>query len=345
MRLLAVLVLSLGLAACASILGIRPRSGEHPFEHRAHVLKGVPCLECHRDIRSLGATGPMPFPPTETCVRCHAKPHDTRACSGCHGESYLRHEAALAREHLRFTHAEHMPRVDGQCVPCHAAVGRTDAKTLRPPMAQCFTCHQHKDQWTTNRCDGCHVDLSTEGVKPSSHVIHDGDFIREHGIRAASARELCATCHTESTCLACHGKTVPALPWRFEPERPKLAGLHRAGFRARHEGEARANPGLCATCHEPTTFCADCHADRHVGAAAGSRSPHPPGWVRARGGEHGRAARVDPVRCAGCHGGAGEALCVGCHRVGGPGGNPHGPGFSSRLEKTRDPACLQCHAP
>jgi hypothetical protein len=65
--------------------------------------------------------------------------------------------------------------------------------------------------------------------------------------------------------------------------------------------------------------------------------------VRARGGEHGRAARMDPGACATCHGGAGEALCVGCHRVGGPGGNPHGAGFSSALDARRDQPCRQCH--
>lgn len=340
-----VLAFSLLLGACAALLGVKPREAQHPFEHRAHVLKGIACVECHRDIRSAGADGPLHVPDTARCVSCHTKPHDTRTCNDCHGEAHVRQEASMAREHLRFTHGAHLKRVDGQCVPCHNAIGKTDASTLRPPMAQCFTCHQHADQWTSRQCDGCHVDLPAEAVKPSSHVVHDGDFVREHGARAASSRELCATCHSESSCLKCHGVSVAALPWKFATERPQLSGLHRAGFRMRHADEARANPGLCATCHEQTTFCEGCHAEKHVGAAPGSRSPHPAGWVRARSGEHGRAARLDPVSCASCHGGAGEALCVGCHRVGGPGGNPHGPSFSSRLDKTRDVPCRQCHAP
>jgi hypothetical protein len=75
-----------------------------------------------------------------------------------------------------------------------------------------------------------------------------------------------------------------------------------------------------------------------------SPNPHPPGWVgpaRADN-EHGRAARRDPVSCAGCHGGAGEALCVSCHRVGGVGGNPHPPGYRSNQPMTALP-CRQCH--
>jgi hypothetical protein len=60
--------------------------------------------------------------------------------------------------------------------------------------------------------------------------------------------------------------------------------------------------------------------------------------------EHGRAARRDPASCASCHGGAGEMLCVGCHRVGGIGGNPHPPGWSSRQSLT-DMPCRLCHTP
>jgi len=340
-----VMLLTVFLAACAGLLGIRPQRLDRPFEHRAHVLKGISCVQCHTTARGAGDKGLVEFPTTATCVACHKKPHDSRACNTCHGEARLRTEATMAREHLRFSHERHTTRVGGQCVPCHAAVGKADATTLRPPMAQCFSCHAHRDQWSSRQCDACHIDLPAENIKPSSHVIHDGDFMREHGVAAGSAKDLCSTCHTEHYCVSCHGVTVAALPWKFAIEKPGLSGLHRAGFRLRHAEEARANTNLCATCHEPTSFCAECHAQNHVGAALGSKSPHPPGWVRARGGEHGKAARLDPFSCASCHGGAGEALCVGCHKVGAPGGNPHGPGFSSRQDKFRDLPCRQCHAP
>jgi hypothetical protein len=57
------------------------------------------------------------------------------------------------------------------------------------------------------------------------------------------------------------------------------------------------------------------------------------------------SARIDPASCASCHGGAGEQLCVSCHKVGGVGGNIHGPGFASNKSKTRDVPCRQCHVP
>lgn len=328
------LILCVLLAACASVLGIKPREAGHPYEHRAHNNAGIDCTKCHEGITRAGDEGPLHMPTTATCLGCHEKPHDTHACEGCHGEPRVRQEAALARRHLRFAHAEHLKTLSGQCVACHV-------EPKRPPMAQCFGCH-HQDQWKTRECDSCHVDLPAELAKPSSHVFHEGDFVREHGVRAASSRDLCATCHTESQCAACHGVTTPALPWKLAFDRPALTGIHRAGFISRHPDESRANPGLCSTCHDSERFCLDCHTKKKV-AGFGLVTPHPPGWVRARGGEHGRAARLEPQSCAACHGGAGEALCVGCHKVGGPGGNPHGPGFSSGLDARRDAPCRQCH--
>ncbi len=345
MRRALLLLLVLVLSACAGVLGIKPRERQRAFAHRAHSLKGVACLECHEGIASAKDDGPLHLPGKAKCLECHKKPHDDGECSGCHGVAHTREEDRLAREHLKFAHAQHVPKVGGQCVPCHTAAGETVQTSMRPTMAQCFTCHEHKDQWTTRACDGCHVDLPKELARPSSHVVHEGDFMREHGVRAASSRDLCATCHGEPFCLSCHGVSVAALPWRLELGQPKLSGLHRAGFRQRHAEESRASPGLCTSCHRDERFCADCHAQRRVGVAPGSRNPHPAGWVRSRGGEHGRAARMDPGSCATCHGGSGEALCVGCHRVGGPGGNPHGHGFSSALDRDRDQPCRQCHAP
>jgi predicted CXXCH cytochrome family protein len=339
------MVLALTLAACAGVLGLRQHDPSHPFEHRAHVLKGVNCVECHAGIASAGETGPIHFPSEADCRRCHQKPHDARPCTGCHGESHVRGEAELAREHLRFEHKKHMPIVKGDCVRCHTAVAETRPEALRPQMATCFGCHQHRDQWATRDCDGCHVDLPAENTPPTSHLVHDGDWLREHGVRAASEKDLCSSCHTERFCASCHGVgTVPTLPAKMAFDDVPLSGLHRAGFRARHADEARANPGLCTTCHTENS-CIDCHTASHVAPGTTTRNQHPPGWVTtgAGGGEHGSQARIDPASCAGCHGGAGEQLCVGCHRVGGPGGNPHGPGFSSTKSRTHDLPCRMCH--
>ena len=210
-------------------------------------------------------------------------------------------------------------------------------------MASCFGCHAHRDQWTLRDCDGCHVDLRGEGEPPDDHVVHDGDFIREHGVRAASDRELCASCHDDRSCTKCHGVNAPTLPWKLAVgDAPRTTGVHLSGFRSRHSLEARASAGLCSTCHTED-FCVQCHNALGVGAGSNARSPHPAGWVTASGGQHGLEARIDPLSCASCHGGGGEQLCVGCHRVGGPGGSPHGPGFTSNKDRLRDQPCRLCH--
>ena len=337
------LILALCLGACAGLLGLKKKNASHPFEHHQHLVAGVACTKCHEGMSTTSDGAGLHLPTTQTCTGCHEKPHDPRPCGECHGSESTRVAAEGARLHLRFDHPKHLPSVKGQCVPCHSEAGARDPASLEPAMAQCFSCHEHKDQFAVRDCDGCHRDLASEHTRPSSHVVHDGDWLREHGIRAASARDLCATCHAESQCAGCHGVTVAALPWKLELGAPKFDELHGAGFLARHPEEARGQPGLCSSCHAES-FCLACHDAKKVSGTSGAASPHPPGWVRAKGGDHGRAARIDPASCASCHGGAGEQLCVGCHKVGGAGGNPHGPGFSSTRDKVKDLPCKLCHA-
>jgi hypothetical protein len=332
-------------AACAEILGLHP-AGRRPFEHRAHVLKGISCNRCHAGVASAGDEGPLHLPTTADCVSCHEKPHDTRDCSGCHGLPGARAGAAFARESLRFEHKTHVPRLNGNCARCHVDI-ETGADTIRPRMATCGSCHEHQAQLASNNCDPCHVNLRDEGSKPDDHLIHGGNFLREHGVRAASDRQICASCHAERFCTGCHGVTVPGLPERLKFDDPRGAGVHRAGFKARHPEEARGDPGLCMTCHA-VNVCKDCHAREKVAARSGARgSPHPAGWLGLPGSpnEHGRAAWRDPEICAGCHSGAGEALCVGCHKVGGVGGNPHNASFNSRKQPKTARPCRLCHSP
>jgi Cytochrome c7 and related cytochrome c len=344
-RVTLILLLALASAACASVLGLHRTSVSHPFEHRAHALRGINCVECHQGVARADTTGPAHVPSDDDCRRCHTKPHDERACRECHGETYVREGVELARKHLRFEHRKHMGPTNGDCVRCHEEITQRDSESVLPKMASCFGCHQHRDQWTLGDCDGCHVEIATEGTAPSDHLVHDADFAREHGVRAASARDICSSCHSERSCAACHGGgAVPALPTKLAFDEIRLSGLHRAGFRSRHAEEARADPGLCVTCHTENS-CIDCHVAQGVAPGAEARSPHPRGWISTGpgGGEHGTQARIDPVSCAGCHGGAGEQLCINCHRVGGPGGNPHGRGFSSKKNKFHDVPCRLCH--
>ncbi len=334
----------LGTGACAGILGIRSESGGHPFEHRAHSVKGINCVKCHQGVETAGDRGPLHLPSNESCVKCHEKPHDTRACDSCHGLPYTRASVERAREVVTFAHGDHAKATDADCVRCHTDAG-SGAAVLRPKMATCLGCHQHDGEMAAQDCDGCHVDLSSEGSMPDDHIVHAPDFVKAHGAVAAASAELCKSCHAESFCQSCHaGERMPATPSKLAFDRPTAGGLHRAGFLARHSDEAKNAPGLCTTCHAPES-CASCHeGERLTATAPEARNPHPSGWVGLPGqrNDHGPAVWRDPASCEACHGGAGEQLCVGCHTVGAPGGNPHPPGRMPVGPKSKVP-CVRCH--
>lgn len=338
-RSLCFVLLATCVVACAAVLGLH-KEASRPFEHRAHVLHGINCVQCHRDTEQATESG-MHFPDTRDCIGCHERPHNPNPCGDCHGSAQIRHAVRMAREHLKFDHRAHVDAAKGKCIRCHAEVAGGDGP-LRPSMATCFGCHQHEKQWQLTDCDGCHVDLQVEHTLPESHVIHGPDWLREHGVFAASESALCSACHTDRTCAACHGVNVPALPTRLRFDQPERADMHRAGFASRHSLEARADQALCVTCHSESS-CRACHQREGIGVGSG-RSPHPPGWVGLPGesNTHGQEARMDPVSCASCHSGPGEQLCVGCHRVGAGGGNPHPPGFHSDKPLDELP-CRLCH--
>jgi hypothetical protein len=326
------------VSACAGVLGLT-RSGPQAFPHRKHTIAGIPCTQCHPDIAQ--NDGKLHIPTDTTCVSCHAKPHDTRSCLGCHAAAGALETLAESRDHILFQHDKHLGEVHGNCVHCHVGIADGDDH-LRPPMATCFKCHDHDAARDARNCNACHRGLDDTTTLPQSHLVHEGDWMREHGTRAASSADLCQTCHREKFCADCHGKTVPILPATAHFANPFASSVHRAGFGARHALEARAEPGACSTCHTPDR-CATCHLARGV-SGDNRRNPHPAGWVGLTAADnlHGREARRDPSACASCHDGAGQQLCISCHKVGGVGGNPHPAGWSSKVPLGALP-CRLCH--
>jgi len=337
------LALTFALSACAAMLGIR-KTPERAFEHRAHVTQGIACVRCHQRVARSGMDDPPDLPSTDSCRECHSTPHDERACESCHGRADTREHASQAKAHLAFAHRDHQGVAPGNCARCHQAIEHSDGP-LTPPMATCLGCHEHREQWAERSCLPCHRNLEDEHTRPSSHLVHGESFLHRHGMAAPGSRELCSQCHQESECAACHGVNVPALPSTWHFDEPARADMHPAGFAARHALEARIDPALCTTCHREEKLCRDCHRERGLLEVSPERgSPHPADWVSPERGRnrHGEEARRNPVSCASCHGGAGESLCVGCHRVGGPGGNPHPSGFSSSKPMSELP-CRLCH--
>jgi hypothetical protein len=90
--------------------------------------------------------------------------------------------------------------------------------------------------------------------------------------------------------------TVPVLPARLAFDDVRLPGLHRAGFAARHSDEARADPGLCTTCHTAPSRVAD--HERRGPRLAGAHGSRVVCWL-PRGCRRAALHRVPPRRRSG----------------------------------------------
>src|SRR5690606_12015562 len=132
-------------------------------------------------------------------------------CTECHRQDA--HEIGRVLEvepprpygEIAFNHDKHlrMGPIAGQCVPCHAGVVRTDQATI-PPMAKCFTCHEHESQWQQGQCAPCHQQSDLQKTLPRTFLQHDAGFMRQHQTQAVTQEKLCQSCHSENDCQACH---------------------------------------------------------------------------------------------------------------------------------------------
>ena len=340
--LLAAIVVAAFFAAC------RRDTTPPRFPHQVH-LAGVEC-------------GKPGQPECLSCSTCHALSERESAhrfpnqalCNGCHNETAHRDEVVLASAPARpygtiaMDHDKHlaMPAVQGQCVPCHAGVVDVRKPPI-PPMSECFSCHEHEQQWERGECTPCHQQKDLVRTLPQTFLKHDAAFLKHHGGVAAQKQEavLCQSCHTQADCQACHDVSQGLAIEKRRPERVETQQVHRGDFMVRHAIEARSEPARCVSCHTVDT-CDACHAARGVSAnVMNPRNPHPPEWVGSNTGSsnfHGAAARRDIVSCAGCHEAGPLTNCIQCHKVGAFGGNPHPQGWKSSRGQDAQ-MCRYCH--
>src|SRR6185369_5209814 len=118
-----------------------------------------------------------------------------------------------------FSHSQHlaMNRIQGQCVSCHAGVVQKGGAPL-PAMSQCFTCHEHQEQWNVGECAPCHTSSELRKTLPQSFLKHDQRFARQHEQAALEEKLLCQTCHTQADCNGCHDTTQALSLERRHPE-------------------------------------------------------------------------------------------------------------------------------
>lgn len=335
-------------ALCVAALVAACREVQAPlrFPHRVH-LTGIDC----------GSPGK---PPCLSCNSCHTPSHTDRAgklpleqtCESCHKKDREKVLPVLSVTpdrpygEISIDHDKHlaMPQINGQCVKCHGGVFKSNESTL-PPMAKCFTCHEHQAEWDSGQCTPCHGQRDLTRTFPQTFMRHDADFARHHGAMATQQGQLCRACHSETQCQACHDTSQKMTVEARRPERLESQQVHRGDFMVRHALEAASQPAKCLTCHSQQT-CDSCHSARGVsGGVSNARNPHPPEWLGANTASsnfHGVAARRDITSCAGCHDQGPNTNCIRCHKVGAYGGSPHPPGFKSSQDMS-SPMCRYCH--
>jgi hypothetical protein len=343
-----ILVIAALLAAAGcSVKAQRPEAQKADpafvFPHSTHVDGEVACTNCHASI-----AGSTRLEAAVRHVEIPASPSKNSACKDCHdSDPKLQVPTRTEPFRLRFDHQAHLARTK-DCKACHWKLPEpADAKQVPPPMAACTSCHEHQADFQAARCTRCHVDL--KGYLPTGSFSHQGDWLKVHGAMARPSAESCAACHDQTYCAECHAaQSTPARPSVIFPEEVKRSFIHRGDYVSRHQIEAQSNPASCRTCHG-SPFCAACHTAQGVTQnAINVRDPHPAGWSTDVGTSHfhGDAARRDILSCAGCHDNGAASVCIGCHQMGGVGGNPHPNAFLSR-HKGEEPhnkaMCSACH--
>lgn len=332
----AALFLLAGIAACALVKRPQPVT----FSHALHVEEqGVECSSCHGDVAEADDLKQRRLPGVDACKECHEDEDDAGRVASLALASYTPPRIYVPE----FSHSLHvgLDEIDGKCAPCHA-MGDATRSAAANRHKLCMECH--REQFRDQSCRVCHADFAIDAPYPDRYFAHTGDFGQRHGVVAKGNEMVCEHCHSPGDCATCHSaRHVDLVPSVRNPSAVERPYIHRAGFLARHAIEARQDQTACLRCHQ-TNQCSDCHAQRGVAAGGGRTSPHPAGWMQPGARSfHGRDARRDIVSCATCHDQGPSSNCITCHRVGGVGGSPHPPGWSSRLDRNGDKTCRVCH--
>jgi hypothetical protein len=138
-----------------------------------------------------------------------------------------------------------------QCAPCHARI----AESKRPGVIFSHASH------LLLSCEACHWTAPHQAggktIRPPMESCFNCHGVR-HGQRGEVAVSRCAACHTPAFNLrpATHSKTWKGLP---------------------HAKRAKQGENSCLMCHDPVTFCDECH-DRVKPGLPRSQSDYEPVW-------------------------------------------------------------------
>jgi hypothetical protein len=335
------------------------------FSHQKHVKdEGIECSDCHTSIAQSTKAEDRNLPGKYVCQTCHDV-EDENNCTFCHVDKDNLQSWPNPVRQFYFNHQRHI-KMD--CKKCHAGIEKSiaggDGKYLPSPQL-CNSCHN--DVAVSMECLECHP--ATTKFRPDSHIP---TWSREHIIQVRAGMSDCAHCHTNNYCQECHEST-DLISTKIIPENyyanysPHLSGketqviksVHGLNYRFVHQLDAAGKEKDCQTCHETSSYCAQCHN-------SGTNAQIRPTWhggsdwgaialgVGTGGGRHAELARRDIERCAACHEVQGaDPACLLCHTdfdgIKNTDPQTHGSGFSNRFEEEADfhhdegALCFVCH--
>jgi nitrate/TMAO reductase-like tetraheme cytochrome c subunit len=263
-------------AYCTSCKTMKP--AYETWQNSAH--SDVDCLSCHVEPGVLNklrwrqgeaiaiwsdyfgsdkkmSDGSDSTPTNEACEQCHDIDEMTPVIDG-----------------IKMPHKEHTTSRNLECIDCHSQIAHS-LKSGAPPvsMATCSMCHNGAA--ASGECTLCHV-------KPPVTGAHPAAFAESHGAQANQRLDDCLRCHHDKAafCDACHAR----------PPASHFSGDWRYGH-----ADAAADNAACIGCHDPDTFCEQCH-----------KVTHPGDWADS----HGAVAAKGDDSCLVCHP---RSMCDTCH--------------------------------
>ncbi|MDH4071026.1 MAG: cytochrome c3 family protein [Ignavibacteria bacterium] len=307
--------------------GDEPRPGVK-FSHQFHAEAGLVCTDCHMGATTSMQSADVLWADHNACMSCHEEPLGNE-CGYCHLDPANIQEVTPAERTLLFPHALHQ---ELECQVCHSGMEeRVDfSMASLPGMETCYTCHNN--EVATNTCETCHIDFVT--LIPLDH--QHSDFRRNHRetTRLGGVEQSCQTCHVETFCQECHqgvelkafgerdlmADPRPKISVRDNADQMMLQSTHELNYRFFHAIDARSQKAECESCHEPQSFCAECHVGGgNINQARFKPASHAvPGFTTfgagSGGGLHAEAARRDIESCVSCHDVEGQdPTCLVCH--------------------------------
>jgi hypothetical protein len=163
------------------------------FSHERHVAgNGIDCRFCHASVEQSSFAG---FPPTQTCIACHAQvfadaPYlEPVRASWRRGEPLVWRRVYDLPDHVYFNHSIHIAKGVG-CVSCHGRVDRMPLMRQATPllMEWCLDCHRHPERYVRPRDQV----FSMTYQPPADQEALGRSLVTAYGIRRLVD---CYTCH------------------------------------------------------------------------------------------------------------------------------------------------------